>query len=445
MTPFTSLNDSVSLEVRKERSVLFDTMTLGGAAILAKLAGAAKSVATARAFGSGAALDHYLLAFLAPSLLADTFCGALVPVTVPRLIELEHRAGRAASIAFYEEVFRRVLFYSMLGSTLVGAIAGAALWLVPGWRTVGLLALGMLPILPLSAVANVWRAALNARRRFGVPAMAVVLTPTVIILSVLAAGPSGSAWVLAVGTSLGAATELVLLGATIRAEGFPLWPQSQSRLRALEVFRREYGYLAVCAAVTGGSALIGQPMAASLGTGSVSILNYGTRLAGVLMAIGPVALSVAVLPRFSEMAAAREWDTLRRFVARALIWATVLSGALAVLFIASSELVVRWTLERGAFTAADTIAVASVQAWSLVQMPFVVGIAILMRVLATLAMNRVLLPLSVGALAVNLALSYWLMSKLGVAGLALGGAMAQAAMFAAMTWIVFRRDLMEGR
>ncbi len=437
MTPSIEVGAVVS--ARKERSVLFDTMTLSVAAILAKLAGAAKSVVIARAFGSGAALDSYLLAFLAPSLLADTFCGALVPVTVPRLIELEHRADRAASIAFYEQVLGRVLLYSVAGAGAVAAIAAVVLWLVPAWRAIGLLALVMLPILPLSAVANVWRAALNSRHKFGVPAVAVVLTPAAIILSVLVAGSRGNPWVLAVGTSLGAAAELILLGVALRAEGFPVLPRRMTAALGLDVFRREYGYLAVCAAVTGGSALIGQSMAASLGTGSVSILNYGTRLAGVLMAIGPAALSVAVLPRFSEMVADGEWAALRRSVARVLAWATLLSGAAAAVFILSSELVVRWTLQRGAFTAADTSAVAQVQAWSLIQMPFVVGIAILMRVLSALQMNRVLLPLSAGALVANVGLSYWLMNRTGVAGISLGGSLAQVAMFAAMAGIVFGR------
>jgi putative peptidoglycan lipid II flippase len=444
MTPFTSIEERSSAPVREERGVLFDTMTLSAAAVLAKLAGAAKSVVIAKSFGSGAALDHYLLAFLAPSLLADTFCGALVPVTVPRLIELEHREDRAASIAFYEQVLRRVLLYSALGTAGIALIASAALWLIPAWRAIGMLALSMLTILPLSAAANVWRAALNSRRRFGIPAIAVVLTPAAIILSVFIAGSGGSAWVLAVGTTIGAASELVLLGVAIRAEGFPLFPRAMQAAHKLDVFRREYAYLAVCAAVTGGSVLIGQAMAATLGIGSVSILNYGTRLAGVLMAIGPAALSVAVLPRFSEMAAEREWDTLRRSVARALAWATLAAGAMAVLFILSSELFVRWTLERGAFTAADTSAVATVQAWSLVQMPFVVGIAILIRVLAALKMNRVLLPISAGALVANLGLSYVLMKQLGVAGISLGASLAQAAMFGAMAWIVFaRRELIE--
>ncbi len=69
--------------------------------------GAGKALALARVFGSSAALDSYLLAFLAPSFLADVFCGSLVPVLVPRLIELEHREGRAKAADLYAHVLWR--------------------------------------------------------------------------------------------------------------------------------------------------------------------------------------------------------------------------------------------------------------------------------------------------------------------------------------------------
>src|ERR1700722_12442755 len=99
--------------------VLFDTLTVSLWSILGKISGAVKSVAVASVFGSGAALDSYLLAFLVPSLIADTFCGALVPVTVPRLIELGHHAQRAGSITFYGRVLRRSLFFSLVGTVAI--------------------------------------------------------------------------------------------------------------------------------------------------------------------------------------------------------------------------------------------------------------------------------------------------------------------------------------
>ena len=77
------------------------------------------------------------------------------------------------------------------------------------------------------------------------------------------------------------------------------------------------------------------------------------------------------------------------------------------------------------------------QACSLLQMPSVVGITILMRVLSVLQANRVLLPLSAGALAVNAGLNYVLMNRYGVAGIALAASLAQTLLFIAMASLIF--------
>ena len=180
-------------------------------------------------------------------------------------------------------------------------------------------------------------------------------------------------------------------------------------------------------------------MAAALGAGSVSILNYGTRLAGVLMAIGPAALSVTILPGFSHMVAARDWERLKQSLWRILSVSVMVAASAAALLIVFSIPIVRLTLQRGAFTAADTRVVASVQAYSLFQLPFIVGITILMRVLSALKANRALLPFSSGALVVSTGLNYALMTRYGVAGIALATSLAQALLFVALATLVFRR------
>ena len=180
-------------------------------------------------------------------------------------------------------------------------------------------------------------------------------------------------------------------------------------------------------------------MAAALGAGSVSILNYGTRLAGVLMAIGPAALGVTILPRFSYMAASRDWESLKQSLWRILSGSLLLAGTAAAFLIVFSIPIVRLTLQRGAFTAADTRAVASVQAYSLLQLPFIVGITILMRVLSALKANRAMLPFSVAALVMSTGLNYALMARYGVAGIALAASSVQALLFVALATLVFHR------
>jgi putative peptidoglycan lipid II flippase len=430
----------------RRRGMLFDTLTVSCFATLAKLMGAAKAVVLARAFGSAAALDSYLLAFLLPSFLADVFCGSLIPVLVPKLVEFEYREGHAKAVDLYGHVLRRSVWLSC--SAAVALAAGAAIVATLGGggggvrlnlHLLGVLTLLMTPLLPLSAVANVWRAVLNAHRSFVVPALTVALTPAVIILCIQLAGRSRGVWILAAGTSLSGLAEVVVLGFGLRRTGFPILPQRREGDFSLLEFRKEYGYLAAVTAMSAASAFLGQSMAAALGAGSVSILNYGTRLAGVLMAIGPAALSVTILPQFSHMVATRDLERLKQSLWRILAASVLVASAVAGLLIVFSIPIVRLTLQRGAFTATDTQVVASVQSYSLLQLPFIVGITILMRILSALKANRALLPFASAAVVLNTVLNYALMTRYGVPGIALATSLAQALLFAALATLVFRR------
>ena len=424
--------------------MFFDTFTVSAFTTFAKIIGAAKALVLARVFGSGAALDAYLLAFLVPSFLADIFCGSLVPVLVPKFVEFEYAGGQTNAIDLYGHILRRSLWFSGCAAVVVAGGAAGVATLGAGstrlnLRLIGTLTILMTPILPLAAVANVWRAVLNSQGRFAVPALTFTLTPTIIILCILLAGGGQGIWILAAGTSFASVAEVLMLGLGVRSAGFPILPQRRERKFSLVDIKKEYVYLAAATAMSAGTAFVGQSMASALGTGSVSILNYGTRLSSVLMAIGPAALSVTILPRFSHMAATRDWERLKQSLSRILSGSLIVAGGAAAVLIVFSIPIIRLILQRGAFTAADTGTVASVQVFSLLQLPFILGITILMRILSVLNANRVLLPLSAATLIMNTGLNYGLMNRYGVAGIALAGSFVQAVLFAALAILVFQR------
>jgi len=408
--------------------------------VAAKVVGAGKSVAIAQVFGSGAALDAYLLAFLIPSFTADVFCASIIPVLVPAFIESDHREGRARATLLYAQVQRSCLKFSfaggcliVIGAAIVGSLSGSS----SNFRLAAGMVAAMAPIVPLTALANVWRATLNTQHRFLVPAASAIVVPLALVLSVLAAGRALGVWVLALATTLAVVAEVAVLAAGVRRAGFDLFPSLAGRL-PLRRFLREYAYLAAAAAVSTGSFFIGQAMAAGLGEGSVSILNYGTRLTAVILSIGPAALGVTVLPRFAALVARRDGTALRGSLSRMLTLCAAASAVVSAGLILFSTPIVQLTLQHGAFTAADTAAVAAVQQISLLQIPFVVCTVLLMRTLAALESNRALLPVSAAALVVNVVLNYTLSIRYGVAGITLATSLSQALLCLILMWLVFR-------
>ncbi len=436
----TSLPQRVSGQNERWSGVWKNATVVSSLTGVAKFAGAAKTIVIAQAFGAGTDLDAYLLAFLIPSFLADVLCGAIVPALVPRLIELMHHRTKAAALELYNGTILRSVSFVSFVAALLALPASLVLASHPADRRTVLacqLLLGMLPILPLSALSNVWRATLNANRRFAVAATASVFTPMVIILALMVV--RRSVYWLAAGTTLGALAEAVALGLAVRRLGIRLFSPGSSRWQhGSEVAVREYRSLAVTNLVLGGSLFLGQYMAATLGLGAVSILNYGTRLVPVLIAVGPEALGITLLPRFSQMMASGGLAKAGIFLSKALTVAMCGSAVLASVLIFFSRTIVRIVFQHGAFVAADALPVSLVQSVSLLQLPFAVGIALLSRFVASARVNRILIPISAAGLALNAILSLLLMRSFAVVGIAMANTLAQAAVFVILLIAVSR-------
>ena len=127
--------------------MFLDTFTVSAFTTFAKIIGAAKALVLARIFGSGAALDAYLLAFLVPSFLADIFCGPLVPVLVPKLVEFEYKDGQTNAVDLYGHVLRRSLWFSCCAAVAVAGGAAAVATLGAGSARLNLRLIGILTIL----------------------------------------------------------------------------------------------------------------------------------------------------------------------------------------------------------------------------------------------------------------------------------------------------------
>src|SRR5262249_2879459 len=116
--------------------------------------------------------------------------------------------------------------------------------------------------------------------------------------------------------------------------------------------------------------VVDQAMAAMLTGGSVAALSYATKIDSVVLSVGSGALSTAVLPYFSRMAAAEDWDACRHSLAtyaRLILPTTItVAGALAIF----SRPLVKILFEHGEFSAADTEVVSRVQAFLALQIPF---------------------------------------------------------------------------
>ena len=425
------------------------TLTVGGFTTLAKLAGGLKVILMARYFGTSDALDAFLIALVLPSFVAETAAGSLIPSLIPTFIEVRQSKGTEAAQRLYSSVLAAIAVLlailavllavcSRLLLPLLGSSFGPSKLVLTRW-----LFLWLLWWLPISGLIVTWRAVLNAGEQFAIAAAAPITTPLLTILLLTTQGGRPGIGTLAAGAIVGVAAEAGTLAWSVHAKGYPLMPRWGGWSPELKTVFAQYLPMVAGTVIVGSSALIDQGMAAILGAGSVSALAYGMKLVTVLLATGAAALGTAVLPHFSKMITLGDRVTLRHTVKTYAALIVAVSIPVSFLLARYSEPIVRLLFQRGAFTIAQTGVVATVQSYSLVQIPFAVLLAMAVKLASSLKANRLMLETAALALAVNVIADYALMQWKGVAGIALAGAVVHCASLLYLSIALSRR--MRGR
>lgn len=407
--------------------MLLDTLTVGGWTAASKVAAALKVILAARLFGASDAMDAYLIAFLVPSFFMDILASPLDSALVPSLIELREKQGRARAEALYAAVLATVGAAFLLTALMAAAASGWLLAaLAPGFPPDKLalterLLLLMMVVIPLNGLNCTYRAVLNAYHQFAYAAGVPAITPIASIVALLAGGKRYGVIALATGTVAGAAFEAVLSCAAVKKLGYPVLPRWTGMTAALGRLAAQYTPLVAITLVMLGSTLVDQGMAARLGSGSVAVLSYGTKLLGVLIVVGPTAVGTAVLPHLSAAAARGEPGAGRRTLGSyGLFIAAFILPATAALICFSGP-IVHILFQQGALGQPAALLVTKVQQASLLQLPITVLLALEVRLTSAWHANRLLYRVAALSLVLAFALDLIGMHWLGVVGIPLAG------------------------
>jgi putative peptidoglycan lipid II flippase len=425
--------------------VLSNTATVGVFSAVAKVAGAAKIIVTARYFGTSDALDAFLIAFLLPSFFADVVAGCLTPSILPVLARVRASGGEGGAA----RLARTALTFGIAAMAAIGlALAAGGQFVLPllgssfspdKLRLTAKLQWSLLFWLPVSACIATWRAVLNARGSFALPAIAPITTPVLTMLALAAFAPRFGVYALSIGTLAGVLAETALLAGAVRRYGYSVTPAWDGWTPEISRIWKQYAPLVAGTVISSACVIVDQSVAAALGNGSVSALAYGNRFVAVLVAIATTATGTAALPVFSELAAKRNWARLRT---SALMYAGIAFAAgvpIALVFIAWSEPLIRIFLERGAFDTRATYLVAYIQRFALIQLPFALGLSLLIKLAAALESSSMLARVAVVGFVANLIADVLLARWMGIAGIALATAAVQALSLLALLALLLRR------
>lgn len=408
--------------------------------VLAKVAGAAKEMAVAYQFGVSAEVDAYLFVFNFINWPVGVWFAVLTVVLVPLAARIQQEAPHDLPL-FRAELFGHALLWG--GGLAVLGGAGLLAMLETPWSGLppetALVAAGMVPVqvllAPLGILISLFSAWTLASGRHANSLLEGV--PAVVIVMALLLMPEHGIGVLVWATVAGFLAHMLGLGLPLAGRAQMERPRFTLSSPYWRAFWQGFGILLVGQALMTLIGFIDLWFAARLGTGAVSILSYANRVLALLLGLGAMVASRAMLPVFSR---AEAQDGTQR-------WAIVTGWARALFLAGLAATAIGWYLapwavkllfQRGAFTAQDSLDVTEVLRFGLTQLPFYFAGLVLVTYASSRRCYKLLFWPGVIGIAAKVGANLVLIPVLGINGIAAGWA-AVYALTALYFWTMLRR------
>ncbi len=426
------------------------------AVMCSRVLGLAREQIFAALFGGGRTMDAFTVAFRTPNLLRDLFAeGALSTAFVTTFSRTIARQGDAAAWRLANKVITlAAMFLTVLA--LLGM--AAAPWLValfaPGFDadkaalTVTLARI-MYPFIVLVSLAALVMGLLNARRVFGMPALA----SSFFNLGSIAGGVILGYWLdphfgpravlgLAVGTLIGGALQLAVQLPSLRRVGYRFRPDFAWRDAGIREMLLLMGPSVIAASSTQVNVLINSMFASTLGDGPIFWLSIAFRLMQLPLGLFGVALGTVTLPLLARVAAVGDLATFRSELARGMRLAFILTIPATLGLMLLAEPIISVLYQHGRFTAQDVAQAAGALRCYAIGLAGYAALKVLVN--AFYALDRRRTPMLVGFLAVgvNLLLNYLFTFRFGWGhrGLALSTGCVATLNFLIL-YVLMRREL----
>lgn len=411
--------------------------------LLGKAAGAFKEMAVAYRYGVSDVVDAYQFTLTMASWLPITIVGALSVVLIPVLVRARDE-DESLRKRFIGELQGWVI---LMGVVLAGATYVAWPWVLE-WAGTGLdaetrrmsreLTLAFAPAALLTLMTGVSAARLRSRERHintlldSVPAAVILVW---VLLATTSAGVGPLLWGTLVGYALQSAWLLWLAG---RADGISARPRLGFSTHHWPDLMKAAGVMMIGQVAMSFVGPIDQYTAANLGANANATLGYATRLLSLLLGLGAASVGRAALPVLADVQ--RRGDAVR---ARklALKWSVLMGAGGGMVTLAGWWLapwVVGLLFERGAFTADDTLRVAEVMRWGLLQMPFYFGVLVLVQLLASQNRYRIMAAIAVANFLLKAAMNFVLAPVMGVSGIMLATSLMYALSYVCYVAVALR-------
>jgi putative peptidoglycan lipid II flippase len=453
----------------KKASVARSAGIVSLAVMASRVLGLVREMVFAYFFGASKSFanDAYVIAFRIPNLLRDLFAegalsSAFVPVFSEYLVKRDEREAFRLSNLVATALILILGFIVVLGIIFAGPIVA---FIAPGFQdnpekfalTVRMTRI-MMPFILLVALAAQAMGVLNAKDRFGIPALASSffnigsIIGGVVVAAFLAdptfAHPFSSIVEKPTEGIIGMAYGVLIGGFLQYAAQWPSLYRAGFRYRPMLSFRDEGVqriFRLMGPAIIGGAAvqvniLVNSNFASHIpGSGPVSWLSYAFRLVQFPIGVFGVAIATATLPAISRNAALASLDDFRHTLASSVRLAFLLTIPSAIGLIVLSRPIIALIYQRGHFTTDDTTHTANALAFYALGLAGYSAIKILAPAFYALGDARKPMLVSLLSMATNFVMNWLLVARFQERGLALSASMVGLLNFALLYFIMQRR------
>jgi putative peptidoglycan lipid II flippase len=357
-------------------SLLKSAAKVGGLTLVSRLLGFVRDQLIAFTLGTGLVAEAFFVAQRLPNLFRALFAeGAFNNAFVPQFAKKVEGEGQLQAFAFGRDMLS-VLFTWMILFCAAAMIFMPWLMplLAPGFKgTTEKLDLATeltricFPYLGMMSLTALFGGILNSLNRFSAPAAAPILLNIVVICFTLAAwwlglgNTADTGRFLAWAVTLSGVAQLILLLIAARRAGATVVPGKPVLTSDVKRVLK----LSVPGLISGGITQINLLIATMLATGfsgGVAFLYYADRLFQLPLGLIGVAIGVVLLPTLSRKLRAGDMQGALDSQNRALEFSLFLTLPAAAALILIGKPILHTVFEHGAFTRADTFAVAPVLA-----------------------------------------------------------------------------------
>ncbi len=393
---------------------------------LSKFLGLFRESVIAAFFGAGSETDAYRVAFEVPSVLTGVIYAAIATTFIPVYSDFKNET-RERRLYFVNNLFNIVTLITAL--IAVFGMAAAPLlvkFIAPGFEggthelAVKFTVL-LCPSVVFLALAYLANGYLQSNRRFAITAFMGIPLNLTVIFSVILFGSAGIE-ALAVGSLLAMASQFLIQAPALFKEGyrfFPVFDFKEPGFRKVLILSVP---VFISTAFNEASILIDKMLASGFDAGSISVLDYASKVNGIA---GGIFFSSLAIVLFPELAAASEdAGKFAKAVTAGLKTVILISfPIMAVIFVQRAP-IIRLLFERGAFDPVNTKTTSALLGF------YSIGIigsgvtALLNRTFYSLKDTKTPMVNGILSICVNIVLSFIFARIWGIFGLASASAFA---------------------